>query len=160
MLRFMIQRKYGGRPPRLGRVQDIGSVPLWFVTFNTNGRKRWLACEPVHQALIMFGKRAILEHDIAVGRYVIMPDHLHLFVAGFNFELGRWVGLLKQALAKAGAPKGARAWQEGFFDHLLRCDESYWQKWEYVRSNPVRENLVKTWDAWPWQGELVEIDRV
>ena len=32
--------------------------------------------------------------------------------------------------------------QEGFFDHLLRSYESYAQKWEYVRENPVRAGLV------------------
>jgi hypothetical protein len=37
-----------------------------------------------------------------VGRYVIMPDHVHLFVRGSQvFRLGPWVGLLKQALEKA-----------------------------------------------------------
>ena len=33
--------------------------------------------------------------------------------------------------------------QEGFFDHLLRSHESYAQKWEYIRQNPVRAGLVK-----------------
>jgi REP-associated tyrosine transposase len=32
-----------------------------------------------------------------------------------------------------GATKQRPLWQPGFFDHLLRNDESYSQKWEYVR---------------------------
>jgi len=36
-----------------------------------------------------FGIRAYDDHNIAVGRYVIMPDHLHLFVVGLmTFNLG------------------------------------------------------------------------
>jgi len=50
-------------------------------------------------------------------------------------------------------------WQPGFFDHVLRSDESYVQKWKYVRDNPVRANLVELWDQWPYQGEIVPIDR-
>jgi len=50
-------------------------------------------------------------------------------------------------------------WQPGFFDHLLRNDESYAQKWEYVRQNPVRAGLVKFTEDWPYQGEVVRIDR-
>ena len=50
-------------------------------------------------------------------------------------------------------------WQPGFFDHLLRHDESYAEKWLYVRDNPVRKRLVATWDAWPYRGEIVVIDR-
>jgi hypothetical protein len=29
-------------------------------------------------------------------------------------------------------------WQKGFFDHVIRSEESYDQKWLYVRDNPVR----------------------
>lgn len=50
-------------------------------------------------------------------------------------------------------------WQPGFFDHLLRNDESYAQKWNYVRENPVRAGLARTSDEWPYQGEIVYIDR-
>jgi hypothetical protein len=49
-------------------------------------------------------------------------------------------------------------WQKGFFDHLIRNSESYAQKWEYVRENPVRAGLVKHADAWPYQGELVRLE--
>jgi len=52
------------------------------------------------------------------------------------------------------------SWQPGFFDHLLRHDESYAEKWLYVRDNPVREHLVAKWDDWPYHGEIVVIDRV
>jgi putative transposase len=92
----------------------------------------------------------------------IMPDHVHLFVRGrLGFVLGRWVGMLKQSLAKAPrwSRKDAQIWQEGFFDHVLRNDESYAQKWEYVRENPVRAGLVYCSEDWPYQGEIVYIDR-
>ena len=45
-------------------------------------------------------------------------------------------------------------WQEEFFDHVLRSSESYAEKWAYVRENPVRAGLVKSSDAWQWQGEI------
>ena len=47
--------------------------------------------------------------------------------------------------------------QEGFFDHLLRSSESYAQKWDYVRMNPVRAQLSKVPEGWPYQGEIVRI---
>ena len=135
--------------------------PVWYVTFNAANRERWIACSPVHDAFNRFTFRAREEHQISVGKYVLMPDHVHLFVSGFDLDLGGWVGLLKQMLAKA-APRegqGARRWQEGFFDHLLRSDESYRQKWEYVRDNPVRDGLADRWEDWPFQGEIVPIER-
>ena len=44
-----------------------------------------------------------------------------------------------------------------FFDHLLRSEESYAQKWDYVRENPVRAGLVKNVEDWPYAGELITI---
>jgi len=38
--------------------------------------------------------------------------------------------------------KLASFWQPGFNDHLLRSDENYAEKWEYVFQNPVRAGLV------------------
>jgi REP element-mobilizing transposase RayT len=115
----------------------------------------------VHAAFIAFAAQANLRHNIAVGRYVIMPDHVHLFVRGpDNFQLGRWVGMLKQALAKHIALRATSPiWQRGFFDHVLRHDESYGNKWNYVRENPVRAELVSNPDEWPYSGEVVRIDR-
>jgi putative transposase len=148
------------RPLRLDRL--FVSPPLYFVTFCTHSRAKRLASDAVHAALVEFGKRAERDHGIAIGRYVIMPDHIHLFVrGGFDFVLGRWVGLLKQVLAKASGHSKSRGqtWQEGFFDHVLRNDESYQQKWIYVRDNPVRARLAESSDDWPYQGEIIYIDR-
>jgi putative transposase len=151
--------KYPKLPPRLRWI--FAHNPLFFVTFCTYERRKLLASDAVHAAFVAFASQANLRHNIAVGRYVIMPDHVHLFVRGpDNFQLGPWVGMLKQALAKhivltATSP----IWQRGFFDHVLRNDESYGSKWNYVRENPVRAGLVNDLDEWPYSGEIVVIDR-
>ena len=155
-----MKRDFERRPPRLGRIFATG--PLYFVTFCTHQRQEVLAKDEVHTAFVVFANRADETFNVGVGRYVIMPDHVHLFVRGdYNFRLGRWIGALKQALAKAGMLSRAKGqvWQEGFFDHLLRTNESYSQKWNYVRENPVRAGLVKSAADWPYQGEIVYMDR-
>jgi REP-associated tyrosine transposase len=75
--------------------------------------------------------------------------------------LGQWIEMLKQNLAKQIEDSGTTSmiWQRGFFDHLLRSDESYAQKWNYVRENPVRAGLLTNADDWPYSGEIVLIDR-
>jgi REP element-mobilizing transposase RayT len=101
------------------------------------------------------------EHNVALGRYVLLPDHVHLFVCGgVAFKLSQWVGGLKRAMGLALSAQAEEAiWQPGFFDRLLRSDESYSSKWEYVRQNPVRHGLVARAGDWPYQGEFVRIDR-
>ena len=155
-----MNRNFARRPLRLGRVFDTS--PLYFVTFCTHHRIPCLARDEVHAAFVLFVQRAKHEFNIAVGRYVIMPDHLHFFVCGGrDFTLGRWVGSLKQVLAKAVNLSNdyKQIWQEGLFDHVLRSDESYSEKWNYIYENPVRAGLVKSAEDWPYQGEIVYIDR-
>jgi REP element-mobilizing transposase RayT len=90
-----------------------------------------------------------------------MPDHLHLFVRGdHEFGLSEWMKGLKRAITNAFPFGPARPnWQPGFFDHLLRNDESYGEKWNYVRDNPVRAGLANAADDWSYAGEIVYIDR-
>ena len=147
-------------PSRLDRI--FPDPPVFFVTCCTYRRRPKLANDVIHRALISFANRAASDFQIAVGRYVIMPDHLHLFVAGSNdFLLGPWVGTLKRVLTRTPREKNSNdpVWQRGFFDHVLRSDESYAQKWEYVRENPVRGSLVGEASEWPYAGEITLIDR-
>ena len=150
-----------GRPPRLPQIFQSYGAPLFFVTICTLHRRKIPSLEAAHNALLLYGTRATQEFNVALGRYVIMPDHLHLFVRGDqSFVLATWVKGLKRAILKGVFTKSQTSfWQPGFFDHLLRTAESYAQKWEYVRQNPVRAGLVKFAEDWPYQGEVVRIDR-
>jgi putative transposase len=141
------------RPPRLDRLFEEYSFPLWYITFNTRRRAGLLANADVQKCFERFCHRAA-ERGIHVGRYVLMPDHVHLFVAGPpEFDLGAWVRILKLTLSGAiTAPRPH--WQEGAFDHLIRSNESYAEKWEYMRQNPVSAGFVTTPEAWLFQGEL------
>lgn len=147
------------RPPRLDRL--FSSVrPFYFVTFNTYKRRPILACAEINELFRSFCDRAE-DYNIAVGRYVIMPDHIHLFVALPPTEatLPRWIQMLRTVLGKELLRLGVEKphWQEGFFDHVLRSSESYSQKWDYVRLNPVRAGLCNEAEEWPYQGEIVSI---
>ena len=141
-----------GKPPRLSLVYP--NQPLYFVTFCTLYRRPTLTREQIHDAFQDYCRRGC-DYGVGVGRYVIMPDHVHMFVrSAIDFDLGIWVRGLKRAVSRE-----RNFWQPGFFDHILRSDESYGEKWNYVRENPVRAGLVAAADEWPFQGEIVLIDR-
>jgi len=67
---------------------------------------------------------------------------------------------LKNALSKVLRDKDVPSphWQKGFFDHILRSGDSYSEKWEYVRDNPVRAGLVTAWSDWPFSGEIFDLE--
>jgi putative transposase len=123
-----------------------------FLTVCTKDRKPWLLSPPVHELL----KLVWLEASAwLVGRYTLMPDHLHLFAAPGELELplGSWVRYWKSEFSKRhGNPD--LGWQTDYWDTTLRAGETYLNKWEYVRNNPVRHGLVNKAEDWPFQGEI------
>ena len=158
-----------GKPKRLETIFQNYDPPLYFITTNTahirsksgaTSRLQILARREVHDAFREYGL-ANAGHGRAIGRYVIMPDHLHFFVRlGPESRLSTFVRLLKQYISlrlKALSQTEAYYWQPGFFDHILRHAENYREKWEYVAQNPVRAGLVEQAEDWPYQGEIVRL---
>jgi putative transposase len=147
-------------PPRLSRLDQVfPKLSIYFITCNTHQRRPLLANKVVHEAFRTFCQRA-KERHVWVGRYVMMPDHLHLFVdCGNDVLLGDWVKSLKNSLSKTLRQQAHESprWQKGFFDHLVRSESSYEQKWHYSRDNPVRAKLVSKADEWPYQGEIAPL---
>ena len=151
-----------GHLKRLDRIWIPHAV--YFITVCTHVRKSVLASAAIHDVLRREWGSARKRHGWQVGRYVVMPDHVHFFCAeqseGARHQLSQFVGAWKEWTAKGARGISAESgplWQEEFFDHVLRTDESYGEKWAYVRENPVRAGLVSAWEAWPYQG-FVDFD--
>ncbi len=145
------------RKARLRRLERVFvPAPIYFVTANTASRRSILAIPEIHHAFLEFARLGD-SHGAIVGAYVLMPDHIHLFVAlDPELRFAAWMKSLKNSLSKTLRQLNVPAphWQKGFFDHLLRSADSYSQKWEYVRENPVRPGLVNAWQEWPFSGEV------
>jgi putative transposase len=125
-----------------------------FLTVCTKNRRPILTNVQMHAVI-----RAawISANHWMVGRYIIMPDHIHLFCAPAYLEpkpLGNWMRFWKCEVCKATAAEEGTLWQRDFWDTQLRQADSYAAKWEYVRNNPVRAGLVSRAEDWPHQGEL------
>jgi putative transposase len=150
------------RKQRLHRLERIYvRSPIYFVTTCTADRRHILAVEAIHESFVRFAEEGS-EHGAWIGTYVLMPDHVHAFIAidDQKLSLSQWMKSLKNALSKTMRSKSVLAphWQKTFFDHMLRSAESYTQKWHYVRENPVRAGLVKRWEDWPFQGEIFALE--
>jgi len=150
------------RLPRLRRLEMIFvRAPIYFVTASTYNRRDILAIRKIHRSFVRFGEEGP-DHGAWIGAYVLMPDHFHAFVRvdAEQVTLSTWMKSLKNSLSRALRLAGVEAphWQKTFFDHILRSGESYSQKWEYVRENPVRAGLVKKWEEWPFRGEIFPLE--
>ena len=134
--------------------QDNQSIIL-FLTICTKNRKPILNHPQIHELL----KNCWSEADNwSIGRYLLMPDHIHLFCSPANFPptpIASWLRFWKSLASKRWpSVKDKPIWQRDFFDRQLRNGESYRDKWNYIAQNPVRKGLVLKSNDWPFQGEL------
>ena len=90
---------------------------------------------------------------------VVMPDHAHLLLSplratdGCNFSLPQIMHAIKGISARKInllLNRRGPVWQEEFFDHVLRSNDSLAQKADYICQNPVRAGLVKAESEYPW----------
>ncbi len=87
-----------------------------------------------------------------------MPDHLHLLIAFApdSISLSTWVKSLKNSLSKTLRGMGIPAphWQKGFFDHLIRSEKSYSEKYDYILNNPITAGLAEKPEDWAYAGDI------
>ena len=144
----------GSHQLRKGR-QSIPEVH-YFLTTSTFDQKPILSRSEVVQ--IIFDTFEWLE---AQGRIrwiciMIMPDHLHTVIQlGQDQTLPKVMHSLKTFTARQiNEQRGERStvWQEGYYDHGIRKDESLNEIIRYCYESPVRQGLVKQAKDYPyWQ---------
>jgi putative transposase len=142
-------------PPHFPPTERHNTATIIFVTVCTKNKRSILANEPVHNILLIAW---LTNPSWLVGRYVVMPDHIHLFCAPATFPpqpLSKWIRFWKSLATQRWPHRNQLPiWQRHFWDTQLRRGENYDEKWEYIIENPVRAGLVKQSSHWPYQGEL------
>lgn len=134
--------------------------PVYFVTTCVSLRRQLLATPAIHAILAEEWSGLRYRHGWMVGRYVVMPDHVHFFATSQHADskplhdaVGKWKEWTAKRILKL-TDGAAPLWQPEFFDHLLRSEESLAAKWTYIRENPVRAGLVSRAEDWPYAGSV------
>ena len=143
----------------LPHIVPFDKRPIYFFTACIEGRRQVLACQEARDELTGLWRRSADHDGWFVGRFVLMPDHVHFFAmpGPASNPLGQWHKMWKSVSARRLTKEcriAGHLWQADTFDHILRNKKSYAQKWQYVRENPVRAGLVQLAEQWPWQGEI------
>ncbi len=137
--------------------------PIYFLTTCTHNRQSILTSPGIPGMLIDSWQASRKINACVVGRYVVMPDHVHFFatpmpggksLSDFMRDWKRWTG----GKISRDLRLPSQIWQPEFFDHVMRSAKSYDEKWSYVRENPVRAGLVANAEAWPHAGECEALD--
>jgi len=145
-----------GAPGHLQRKKLPHDRPLWlrpedeifFITICCRQRVQNQLCRAALNRAIFDSVEFRNEKHVWYAHLVVlMPDHLHALIS-FPYERP-----MKQIIAdwkRFLATNLNIDWQRDFFDHRLRRDESFVQKADYIRANPVRAGLVSSIEDWPY----------
>ena len=109
------------RRPVHGVDYTFDDQPIIFITVCSERRRRWIADRQVQGDLLTVWREA---RAWRVGRYVLMPDHVHLFASpASDIDLESWVAYWKRLFTIRHACP-AHDWQKNYWDTRLRSDES------------------------------------
>ncbi len=130
----------------------------YFLTICTAERKALFSNAVLVNAALSQIRRSATTYAFSLIAWCFMPDHLHLVVEATSEDADcrAFVVLLKQLTGFHCRPlcKGG-LWQRGYFDRILRDEESTEEIVRYVLGNPVRAGLARTLGEGPYSGSDV-----
>lgn len=78
---------------------------------------------------------------ISVDNYVIMPNHIHLLltIKKLEGESSAYIpGVINQMKGYVTKQLGFSLWKKLYHDRVIRNEEEYNNKWQYIDDNPIR----------------------
>ena len=153
------------RPPAhapLPHFLPFADDPIVFLTTCVAKRRHLLAQTESHVILHDIWEKSAAMNGWFVGRYLLMPDHVHFFAARAPTArpLADWMRLWKSISAARINRTQQRTgpfWQADYFDRFIRSRADYEEKLAYVALNPVRIGLVDKPAAWPFGGVIHDL---
>jgi len=76
-----------------------------------------------------------------------MPDHVHMIV---RIPISPGINDYIRRFKRASAYPTTIHWQPWAFDHRIRDEVSFADKWSYILANPSRGGLIPQGQAWPY----------
>jgi putative transposase len=76
-----------------------------------------------------------------------MPDHLHALLA---FPSDKDMGRILASWEGYHTKNMGVGWQGNYFDHRISNRHELEEKAAYIRMNPLRRNLCRNPEDWPW----------
>ena len=103
--------------------------------------------------------------EVRVHAFCLMPDHLHMLLQlreEYKKSLQNWVAAFKRYTARSVnlIYHIKPLWQENFYEHVLRKEESLNKIAEYIVNNPVRRKMVNEWHEYPYSKIGFDKERV
>ncbi|MFQ5913190.1 MAG: transposase [Nitrospinota bacterium] len=148
--------------PKLKRFVEPGAG--YFVTSVTSERRAIFRDERAVRLFLTILRDYKEELSFKVHGYVVMPDHVHLFLqpggsASLSEIMKRVKGKFARRYNREIKPIGT-VWQHSFHEEGLRNEAAFWKKMNYILENPVRKGLTASSGAFPFSSATVYLEGV
>ena len=124
-----------------------GSDPIFLTICGVRRGENQFAREPRWAGLVRSAEHLQQQRRWQPLLLLAMPDHVHLIVI---IPKSTGIGEAVRRFKRAASYGNQISWQAAAFDHRIRSDDSYREKWQYVLANPRRAGLVRENAAWPY----------
>jgi len=146
---------FHGKNLRQYRVSSIGSI--YSVTVCTPNKRQYFKDFEKARVVVNALRFQDSRDYTKTFAFVLMPDHLH-----WLFEIKKSVlsTILHSVKSYSSHKVGCQLWQERYFEHALRTEESLIKHSRYIVGNPLRAGIVENigdysyWDAIWLTGEI------
>ena len=132
---------------------SVGGI-CYHVINRGNGRRAVFHKDGDYQAFVKAIAHACIEVPMRVLGYCLMPNHFHLVVwpekDGALSQWMHWVLNTHVRRYHQHYHSSGHIWQGRFKDFPIEADEHLLTVLRYVERNPVRANLVRSAQQWPW----------
>ena len=134
-------------PCGLIRYHHTGS--FHFLTFSCFHRLQYLGTTTARDLFEDALERVRRRYRFVIAGYVVMPEHVHLFVGEpAKGALSGVIHALKLSVAMRRAERPF--WQARYYDFNVHNEEKRVEKLRYMHRNPVVRGLVLTPEDWAW----------
>ncbi|MGH7813493.1 MAG: REP-associated tyrosine transposase [Candidatus Binataceae bacterium] len=128
------------------------SGATYFTTFRC---RHAVNLAPQARDIVMAVFRACNGKTIELDAAVVMPDHVHAIFrlagsAKLSEVLRQIKGLTARRINQSLGGTGSSLWLDESFDHIIRQEDEWQEKIEYIRNNPVKRKLVSRPEDYPW----------
>jgi putative transposase len=129
----------------------------FFITLCCANRRKLFTASKICDWFLNILRVNAATHLFAVHAYCLMPDHVHLLAEGLQ-PRSDLIQFIRAVKIKTSTPierkTGKTLWQKKFYDHILRNNDSPDAVAWYIWMNPVRANLCRLPEGYPFLGSF------
>ena len=125
------------------------SAGYYFVTFSAHNRQPLLS---LYKDIIFKAIRFLDGDKYELYAAVVLDDHVHLVISPKE-SLSKIMHSIKSFTAheiNKIANKKGKLWQDENFDRVIRDEEEFLEKVNYIANNPIKGNLAERYENYKW----------